>query len=448
MNKILRYVSTLFLAMVLASRGIVAVIASENDGKTDPVGLFSRSTFDSLEEESNDDGDDDDDDNDEPALASPILQATVSGRSVELSWTAVAGAARYALWAWESVNGWRQLGGENLTGASLTDSEVVPGTVYYYAIRAVNAEGESSAWSAYVHASVGEGLPFGTAPGLTAVAGDGMVELSWDAVSGAVRYALWAWESVDGWQKIGGDNLTSTSFVHSSAAVGVTYFYAVRAVNGSGDGGPWSKYAQVTVAASTSAGIAGGDTDNDGYDTPATDYDGIDTPATDYDGIDTPATDNDGVDTPLSTDNDGVNTPYTDYDGIDTTDNDGIDTTDNDGIDTTDNDGIDTTDNDGIDTTDGDGVDTTDNDGIDTTDNDGIDTTDGDGVDTTDNDGVDTTDNDGIDTTDGDGVDTTDNDGTDSDGIDTPTPTDNDGTDSDGIDTPTPTDSGDSDVSS
>ena len=398
MNKILRYVSTLLLAMVLASRGIVAVIASENDGKTDPVGLFSRSTFDSLEEESNDDGDDDDDDNDEPALASPILQATVSGRSVELSWTAVAGAARYALWAWESVNGWRQLGGENLTGASLTDSEVVPGTVYYYAIRAVNAEGESSAWSAYVHASVGEGLPFGTAPGLTAVAGDGMVELSWDAVSGAVRYALWAWESVDGWQKIGGDNLTSTSFVHSSAAVGVTYFYAVRAVNGSGDGGPWSKYAKVTVAALTSAGIAGGDTDNDGYDTPATDYD----------GIDTPATDNDGVDTPLSTDNDGVNTPYTDYDGIDTTDNDGIDTTDNDGIDTTDNDGIDTTDNDG----------------------------------------VDTTDNDGIDTTDGDGVDTTDNDGTDSDGIDTPTPTDNDGTDSDGIDTPTPTDSGDSDVSS
>ncbi len=155
MNKILRYVSTLLLAMVLASRGIVAVIASENDGKTDPVGLFSRSTFDSLEEESNDD--DDGGDDDEPALASPILQATVSGSSVELSWTAVSGAARYELWAWESVNGWRQLGGENLTGTSLTDSEVVPGTVYYYAIRAVNAEGESSAWSAYVHASVGDG---------------------------------------------------------------------------------------------------------------------------------------------------------------------------------------------------------------------------------------------------------------------------------------------------
>ncbi len=107
-----------------------------------------------------------------------------------------------------------------------------------------------------------------------------MVELSWDAVSGAVRYALWAWESVNGWQKIGGDNLTSTSFVHSSAAVGVTYFYAVRAVNGSGDGGPWSRYAKatVTVAASPSAEDRGG-TDNDGYGTlAATDNDGTDTP--------------------------------------------------------------------------------------------------------------------------------------------------------------------------
>ena len=85
-----------------------------------------------------------------------------------------------------------------------------------------------------------------SAPELTAEAGESAVGLSWTAVIGAERYELWVWTSADGWQQIGGDNLTDTSYNHTGLAAGTTYYYTVRAVNAGGVAGPWSEYASVT----------------------------------------------------------------------------------------------------------------------------------------------------------------------------------------------------------
>ena len=41
-------------------------------------------------------------------------------------------------------------------------------------------------------------------PTLTAQVGEGAVDLSWTEVTGATRYELWVWESVNGWEQIGG----------------------------------------------------------------------------------------------------------------------------------------------------------------------------------------------------------------------------------------------------
>ena len=83
----------------------------------------------------------------ESTLSAPSLSARVSGGAVSLSWDAVSGATRYDLQVWESVNEWRQIGGDNLTGTAYTHSDVTAGTSYWYAIRAVNAAGDTSAWS-------------------------------------------------------------------------------------------------------------------------------------------------------------------------------------------------------------------------------------------------------------------------------------------------------------
>jgi len=60
-------------------------------------------------------------------------------------------------------------------------------------------------------------------PALTASSmGTNTVELGWTAVSGAVRYELWAWDSVTGWQRLDDGSLTSTSYTHGGLAAGTT----------------------------------------------------------------------------------------------------------------------------------------------------------------------------------------------------------------------------------
>lgn len=87
------------------------------------------------------------------------------------------------------------------------------------------------------------------APVLAAKAEAGAVELSWDAVTGAVRYELWTWTSEGGWQQIGGNSLTATAFRHDGLAAGTTYFYSARTHNSAGQTSPWSEYVSATVPA-------------------------------------------------------------------------------------------------------------------------------------------------------------------------------------------------------
>ena len=64
------------------------------------------------------------------------------------------GAARYELWVWDSVNDWRQIGGNTLTGTSYTHTGVAAGTTYFYSIRTVDADGQQSPWSPYLSVTV------------------------------------------------------------------------------------------------------------------------------------------------------------------------------------------------------------------------------------------------------------------------------------------------------
>ena len=226
----------------------------------------------------------------EDAGAVPNLSAQATARGVELSWEALPNAVRYELLTWWDLGtGWRPIAGDSLTATSYTHTSVVAGTEYYYSIRAIYADGEGP-WlssdypNAVALATTGDGTPSPTptatataaagtptatpTPTATADAGDVPklsaqattrgVELSWEALPNAVRYELLTWWDLGtGWRPIGGDNLTGTSYTHTSAVAGTEYYYSIRAIYADGEG-PWlsSDYPTAVALATTGDGTA------------------------------------------------------------------------------------------------------------------------------------------------------------------------------------------------
>ena len=224
------------------------------------------------------------------AGAVPNLSAQATTRGVELSWEALPNAVRYELLTWWDLGtGWRPIGGDSLSGTSYTHTSVVAGTEYYYSIRAIYADGEGP-WlssdypTAIALATTGDGTPSptptatataaagtptatptptatadaGTVPNLSAQATTRGVELSWEALPNAVRYELLTWWDLGtGWRPIGGDNLTGTSYTHTSAVAGTEYYYSIRAIYADGEG-PWlsSDYPTAVALATTGDGTA------------------------------------------------------------------------------------------------------------------------------------------------------------------------------------------------
>ena len=212
-------------------------------------------------------------------LSAPVLTAQASEDGVELSWTTVHGATRYELLVWDSVNDWRQIGGDGLTGTTYTHTDLVAGTTYFYTILAVNADGETSAWSDQVStvtatatathtptatagqpsdssaAAAADPTPTASptvaalaAPVLTAQAAEDGVELSWTTVHGATRYELLVWDSVNDWRQIGGDGLTGSTYTYTDLVAGTTYFYIIRAANADGEASAWSDQVSTVTA--------------------------------------------------------------------------------------------------------------------------------------------------------------------------------------------------------
>ena len=84
-----------------------------------------------------------------------------------------------------------------------------------------------------------------SAPGapqnLVATKGEGQVTLTWDAVTNAASYELWAWDSMTfEWSGIG-SSLIATIYTHTVETDGRNYYYQVRARDANGQRGAWSE---------------------------------------------------------------------------------------------------------------------------------------------------------------------------------------------------------------
>ena len=186
------------------------------------------------------------------AMESPVLTATPGFNAVTISWQPLTDAATYELWMRHSDTAWHQIDDGSLTDTSLAHDGLTTGMTYSFTGRAVSASGHKSPWSPQVHATVSDTM---AAPILIATAGAGQIMLTWQPVSGADSYELWAWESAAGWQRLDDGSLTATSFTHSGLTAASTYFYTSRALSADGQQGPWSEHVHATAAAALAAPV-------------------------------------------------------------------------------------------------------------------------------------------------------------------------------------------------
>ncbi len=152
--------------------------------------------------------------------------------SLQISWSAVSGAASYQLFR----NGVQIA---NPTTTSYTDTGLSSGTTYSYALKACNSCGCSSTGTNGSGTTTGipgtPSPPSGT-PGCTSVF------LTWSAVTGASSYNIYRNATQIG-------SSTTTSYTDSGLSQGNTYFYTISACNSCGCSSQSSSASVTTLSA-------------------------------------------------------------------------------------------------------------------------------------------------------------------------------------------------------
>ena len=164
-----------------------------------------------------------------PAAPTVTMTYSDSGKP-KLTWNAVSGATSYRVFRSESRGtGYSLLG--TTTATSYTNTGAAVGKTYYYRVKAVNSVG-TSGYSNIVSGKAKTAAP--AAPSVTAGnSSTGKPQLTWKAVSGAVKYEVYrSTRQNSGYSLLG--TTTSTSYVNTGASTGTTYYYRVKAVNSAG----------------------------------------------------------------------------------------------------------------------------------------------------------------------------------------------------------------------
>jgi fibronectin type 3 domain-containing protein len=170
------------------------------------------------------------------ALAAPAITLAdgSSGTQVSLAWSAVPGATSYTVEREGPGQSSFTAIAAGLTTTSFADTVVTAGANYLYEVSA-QASGQNSASSAPASVMVPTMIATLAAPtNLQADTSSGTsVALTWTASSGAATYTVEREASGSSTFVQVATGLTDTTYTDSSVVAGVTYEYAVQAINGS-----------------------------------------------------------------------------------------------------------------------------------------------------------------------------------------------------------------------
>ena len=181
------------------------------------------------------------------------LMAVASGSQLTLNWSPSPDATTYSLARATSGTPYSYLG-TNFSTTSYTDTDLVAGVVYYYAVAAANDCNQGPASPALAAA-----LPPPPPTGLAAQPGNRQVLLSWDVPPSPLVFNVKRSARQAGPYALVAANVTGTSYLDAGLTNGVTCYYEVSAVLA----GSESPDSAPTAATPCGGGLPSGWTDQD-----------------------------------------------------------------------------------------------------------------------------------------------------------------------------------------
>ena len=165
-------------------------------------------------------------------LPRPVVTATNTESTgyPRLTWKAVDGAVSYKVYRSTSQDGTYTLA-KTTTGTSYTNSVAKPGNTYYYKVMAVaEKSAANSAYSEILSRTCNLAQPKAS----VALDASGYPVLTWNAVDGATKYAVYRADDESG-EYTQLCTTVDTSYTNTSVKCGNTYSYKVRALCGNSD---------------------------------------------------------------------------------------------------------------------------------------------------------------------------------------------------------------------
>ncbi len=166
-----------------------------------------------------------------------LVSATEVKGGVEFIWKASAGAAKYRVLRKVGSGSWSKLAETEDT--VYTDTSAKAGTTYAYSVRAIDAEGNLSAYDKTGLTVKFKGSTLGV-PELTSVTmKSNGVQFKWKAAEGAAKYRVYRKVGSGSWKYIGATS--KTTYTDKKVTAGKTYSYTARAVDADGKLGKYDK---------------------------------------------------------------------------------------------------------------------------------------------------------------------------------------------------------------
>ncbi|HYG24862.1 MAG TPA: hypothetical protein VEH04_19005 [Verrucomicrobiae bacterium] len=167
----------------------------------------------------------------QPPVVPANLVATPGESLVWLTWSTASGATNYLVKA-AATSGGPYTTVTNIAGTSFVHTGLTNGTTYYFTVSGVNVYGESG--NALEASATPAELPPFSPTGLTAVASNAQVSLTWTAAVGGTNYTVKR-ATINGGPYTAITNVTTTSFVDFDVTNAMPYYYVIAAFNNFGE---------------------------------------------------------------------------------------------------------------------------------------------------------------------------------------------------------------------